>query len=96
MSRGRESKGKLLVNSVMICQEPIVKEEIKLQAKIKVIQEDEPTFIPAIEDTKAKESILINEKIEEIDTIEKKVPSIKRLAKRKSSQRKKKRLQRLL
>ena len=90
LSRGRESKGKLLVNSVMICQEPIIKEEIKLQAKIKVIQEDEPTFVPTIEDTNSKESILINEKIEEIDIIEKKIPSIKRLAKKKRQPKKEK------
>jgi hypothetical protein len=90
LSRGRESKGKLLVNSVMICQEPIIKEEIKLQAKIKVIQEDEPTFIPAIEDTITKESILINEKIEEIDIVEKTVPSIKRLTKKKRQPKKEK------
>jgi hypothetical protein len=90
LSRGRESKGKILINSVMISQQATIKEDPGPQIQPEVIQEDEPTFATAIEDNKEKESILLNEKTEKIDTIDKKAPSIKHIVQKKRKQKKEK------
>lgn len=90
LSRGRESKGKILINSVMISHQAIIKEDPVTQIQIQVTQEDEPTFATMVEDNKEKRSVLLNEKTEKIDAAHKKAPSIKRLVQKKRKPKKEK------
>jgi hypothetical protein len=80
LSRGRESKGKILINSVMIAQEVLVLKISEPQVEVQPEQRYEPTFISTIEDDGPQEIILLDEKTEKIEkkTSSRKKPSQKK------------------